>query len=197
MSDPETIRIYDDRASDYAALTEDHNAADPMLEAFVAMLPSGGRVLDLGCGPGTSAAQMARAGLAVVAVDASAEMVALAAQHPGVTARQARFDEIGETATYDGIWANFSLLHAPHAEFPGHLARLFRALKPGGIFHIALKLGTGEGRDSLGRFYSYHQEDALEHLLQQAGFTVTDRAFGAGPGLSGKVEDWIAMRAHA
>lgn len=197
MSDPETIRIYDDRASDYAALTEDHNAADPALEAFVAALPPGGRVLDLGCGPGTSAARMARAGLAVVAVDASGEMVALAARHPGVTARQARFDEIDETAAYDGIWANFSLLHAPQAEFPGHLARLFRALKPGGIFHIALKLGTGEGRDSLGRFYSYYQEDSLEHLLQQAGFTITARSFGAGPGLSGKVEDWIAMRAHA
>lgn len=57
-------------------------------------------------------------------------MIALARQVPGITTRQARFDEITATAAYDGIWANFSLLHAPRAAFPGHLARLHRRCAP-------------------------------------------------------------------
>ena len=44
-------------------------------------------------------------------------------------ARQARFDELEVQGVYDGIWANFSLLHAPKSEFPGHLARIRRAGK--------------------------------------------------------------------
>lgn len=197
MSDPETIRVYDKRAGDYAAMTDDYNAADPELEAFVAALPQGAQVLDLGCGPGTSAAAMARAGLQVTATDASAEMVALAARHPGVNARLATFDDLTEEAEYDGIWANFSLLHAPRHAFPGHLDAIRRALKPGGLFHIALKLGTGEARDAIGRFYSYYTGEELETLMQDAGFEIVHRSHGSGPGLDGTMSDWVAVRARA
>lgn len=140
MTDPETIRIYDSRAADYAALTDGHTAGSPVLRDFIAACPPGGRVLDLGCGPGTAAGLMAAAGLQVDALDASAEMVALARAHPGVSARQATFDEVTGTALYDGIWASFSLLHAPRSDMPRHLAALKEALTPGGLFHIGLKL---------------------------------------------------------
>lgn len=197
MADDRTIRVYDRRAADYAAMTGDYNAGDPRLEAFIAACPPGGRVLDLGCGPGTAAAAMARAGLTVEATDASAEMVALAAAHPGVTARQARFDDIAGTAILDGVWANFSLLHAPRAAFPGHLAALHRALKPGGVFFVALKLGRGEARDALGRFYAYYDAEELDRLLTAAGFSVQDSVTGSGPGLDGTLSDWISVHARA
>ncbi|MHA6263155.1 class I SAM-dependent DNA methyltransferase [Arenibacterium sp. CAU 1754] len=197
MSDPDTIRIYDARADDYARMTDDHNTRDPHLAAFIATCPSGGRVLDLGCGPGTSAAEMAKAGLVVDAVDASVEMVAMAARHPGVSARQATFDQIHASAEYDGVWANFSLLHAPRDAFPGHLAAIHRALKPGGVFYLGLKLGKGEARDQIGRFYTYYTEQQLETLLTRAGFTITNRIHGAGPGLDGTLSDWILVATHA
>lgn len=197
MSDSETIRVYDRRADDYAAKSGDWNAADPQLAAFIAACPAGGRVLDLGCGPGDSAAVMAGKGLIVEAIDASAEMVARAAAHPGVNARQATFDDLDGTAVYDGIWANFSLLHAARADLPRHLAAIHRALTPGGAFFIALKLGRGEARDAIGRFYTYYSEDELDDLLAAAGFTVTGKRFGSGPGLDGTMSDWIAVAAHA
>ena len=140
---------------------------------------------------------MAKAGLVVDAVDASAEMVAMAARHPGVSARHATFDEIDATAEYDGVWANFSLLHAPRDAFPGHLAAIHRALKPGGVFYLGLKLGKGEARDKIGRFYTYYTEQQLETLLTQAGFTITNRIHGAGPGLDGTLSDWILVASHA
>lgn len=197
MSDDATIRVYDQRAGEYAGLTDDYNSTDPHLLGFISAVAKGGRVLDLGCGPGTAAAAMAKAGLKVEAVDASAEMVALAGQHPGVTARQVTFDDITEVAAYDGIWANFSLLHAPRADFPRHLASLHRAVKPGGVFYIGMKLGQGEGRDRLGRHYTYYGEEELETLLCEAGFTVAGHRLGSGSGLDGTVSDWIVLAAHA
>ncbi|TDK46748.1 class I SAM-dependent methyltransferase [Antarcticimicrobium luteum] len=196
MSDPKTIAIYDDRAAEYAGMTDQYNTTDPRLVAFIAACPEGGRVLDLGCGPGAAAARMAEAGLAVDAVDASAAMVEMAARHPGVTARHATFDDIAGEALYDGIWANFSLLHAPRTDFPRHLSGLHRALKPGGVFLIGLKLGKGEARDRIGRLYTYYTEDDLMDYLRAAGFTPTDIKHGQGEGLDGTVSPWISVIAH-
>ena len=196
MTDRETIDVYNARAGDYAKL-ETSDTPSATLAAFIAALPEGAHVLDLGCGPGTSAVHMARAGCRVDAIDASEAMIALAAQIPNVTAWQATFDEIAGQDIYDGVWANFSLLHAPRAEFPRHLAAIHRALKPGGLFHIALKEGTGEHRDSLGRHYAYYTEEELTAFLETAGFSVGPYRRGRDKGLSGTLENWISVTAHA
>lgn len=197
MSDKDTLKVYDARAAEYARLTGEGQASDPHLAAFIEECEAGGRVLDLGCGPGVAAGVLAQAGFEVDATDASSEMVALAARRPGVTAWQASFDDIEGSALYDGIWANFCLLHAPRADMPRHLAALHAALKPGGLFHIGLKTGTGEKRDALGRFYTYYTEAELEDLLSDAGFAVQFRAYGRDKGLDGVDADWIVMRALA
>ncbi len=197
MSDPNTISVYDAQAQRYADLTDEDNKADSGLAEFIAAIPEKGRVLDLGCGPGKSAAGMARAGLLVDATDASAEMVRLASAEPGVSARQARFEDLTEQGVYDGIWANFSLLHAKRSDLPKHLTAIHRALKAGGVFCIAVKLGQGEGPDRLGRFYTYYKEDELKSYLETAGFTVNDQQTSSGTGLDGSVSDWIRLFARA
>ncbi|WP_299083521.1 class I SAM-dependent methyltransferase [uncultured Ruegeria sp.] len=197
MSDRDTISVYDAQAARYAELTDDSNKSDRGMDDFIATIPAGGTVLDLGCGPGASALVMAEAGLQVDATDASAEMVKLASAHKGVSARQATFADLDADNAYDGVWANFSLLHAPRSEFPNHLAAIHTSLKPGGVFFIALKLGEGEGPDRLGRYYSYYSEDALKTHLQDAGFTVTNQWHGSGTGLDGSESEWIRLAAHA
>lgn len=196
MSDAKTLRIYDDRAADYAARNQDYLSNDPRLLEFITACPARGRVLDLGCGPGTSAAVMAAAGLRAEAMDASGEMVALANALAGVTAWQASFDALQAEAVYDGIWANFSLLHAARDAMPGHLAAIKRAVKPQGVFYIALKLGKGEARDALGRLYTYYEEDDLKDLLKTAGFTVLNCAFGESEGMDGAMARWISVATH-
>ena len=195
MSDPTTIAVYDASVAAYTERTKDLYER-PQLKAFAAALPEGGRVLDLGCGPGLYAAWLAQHGFQVDAIDASGEMVKQAAKQPGVTAWQARFDQILGEALYDGVWANFSLLHAPRADFPGHLAALKRALKPGAILHLGLKLGSGEGADKLGRFYTYYSEDALIDHLTDAGFTPIDVTLGDAPGMAGNIEPYIMVLSH-
>lgn len=195
MSDPETLAVYDAKIDDYAQLTEDE-AAGAQLSRFLDALPAGAHVLDLGCGPGHAAAAMQAQGMTVDAVDASAEMVKHAREVLNVPARQATFDDIDGTDVYDGIWASFSLLHAPRSEMPRHLAALNSALKPGGILSIGMKLGTGEARDALGRFYTYYTKTELIGLLTAAGYTVKDHHLGSGVGLDGTTADWITITAH-
>jgi len=195
MADAQTLAVYDVKIDDYLRLTQ----APPSksLLAFIKSIPEGGRVLDLGCGPGFAAAEMARHGCNVEAIDGSAEMVAAASKHSGVIARQATFDELPAQATYYGIYANFSLLHAKRADFNRHIQACYAALHSGGIFHLAMKLGTGEKRDALGRFYTYYTADELKHILTQAGFTPTFEREGKEKGLAGDVEPFIMMAAHA
>lgn len=196
MADKETLRVYDAKAADYAKLIDSDTKENPYLERFIARLPTGGRVLDLGCGPGLAATRMANAGLQVDAMDGSAEMVAMAAQHDGVTAWQATFDQITGTDIYDGIWANFCLLHASKKAMPHHLAAMVTALKPGGAFHIGMKLGSGSQRDAIGRLYSYYSEPELITLLGAAGLTAGETDHGRTVGLDGTEADWIVVAAH-
>ena len=196
MADKETLRVYDAKAADYAKLIDSDTKENPYLERFIARLPTGGRVLDLGCGPGLAATRMANAGLQVDAMDGSAEMVAMAAQHDGVTAWQATFDQITGTDIYDGIWANFCLLHASKEAMPHHLAAMVTALKPGGAFHIGMKLGSGSQRDAIGRLYSYYSEPELITLLGAAGLTAGETDHGRTIGLDGTEADWIVVAAH-
>ena len=200
MSDPETLAVYAKVAREYAddfAKPKD-TFHDPDFDAFAGLVRPGGHVLDLGCGPGHWAARLATCGFQVSATDASQAMVDLARADFGIDAKVAPFEGLTEiAAAYDGIWANFSLLHAPRVDFPGHLAQIHKALKPGGAFHLGMKIGGGEGRDRLGRFYAYYGEDELKSLLDAAGFTVARTRVGNGKGLAGGEETFIVLTAHA
>lgn len=192
MSDEETIGVYDAKANEYAKCVE-QSEPDPTLLAFLAKVKEGGRILDLGCGVANASAVMRDEGFQVDAVDASASMVALANKTHDIGAVQQRFDALKADGIYDGVWANFSLLHTSKADFPGHLSQVKTALKPDGIFHIGMKLGEGEIRDSIGRFYSYYSFEELSGYLEAAGFTVLDHALGEGMGLSGEVSPWATI----
>jgi SAM-dependent methyltransferase len=196
MPDQQTLAVYAARARDYAQRFS-QDRPDRHLAAFIAALPKGAKVLDLGCGTGRAAAFMRDAGLTVDAWDASPEMADLARDLHGIDVTLAAFDALGAKAAYDAIYANFSLLHAPRADMPDNLARIRAALKVGGLFHLGLKTGDGETRDALGRFYAYYQDPELTQLLQGSGFTVLSRDFGAEEGLDGTLAPYVIIKARA
>ena len=94
----------------------------PYVHDFIAAVPKEAHVLDLGCGTGQWSLAMAKAGLLVHARDASREMLALVAEHANLTKTQATFDDLSEDNTFDGVFASFSLLHAPRDDMPRHLS---------------------------------------------------------------------------
>lgn len=196
MTDKETLAVYAAKISDYAALVNSGSIA-PSLKAFAVGLPAGGSVLDWGCGAGNSAAAFRDLGFQVTATDASPEFADLVKQSYGIAVRVESFDDLVAEGLYDGIWASFSLLHAAKVRFPAHLAAAHRALKPGGRFYLGMKLGEGEQRDGIGRFYAYYTEDELKAHLTTAGFTVTDARYGEEVGLDGENWPYILLYAHA
>lgn len=193
--DDQTIRVYGAEAARYAEVTKDAGK-DPVLRIFLDHLTPASHVLDLGCGPGIAAAAIAAEGHTVTGTDATPEMVDMADAQPGVTARLATFDDVVEVAAFDAIWANFSLLHAARADLPRHLSALTTALRPGGLFHIGMKTGTGSKRDKISRLYTYVTEDELCSLLRDAGLTPFETRTGADTGLDGTVAPWVTILAR-
>lgn len=193
MTDPQTINVYQENAARYAgiAMSPDQTRA---LDKFLGALPANAYVLDLGCGPGLHAAHMMAKGHRVDAIDATPAFVD-AAQARGVPARLATFDDVAGEAVYDGIWASFSLLHAPRAEVPRHIAALSRALKAGGTLFLGMKTGRGSDRDAMGRQYAYFSEMELADMLIDTGLSVTETAADVGEGLAGTSDPYVLMLA--
>lgn len=77
----------------------------------------------------------------------------------GRPVRAMRFDELTQEAAYDGVWANACLLHAPRSALSDILARIFTALRSGGVHVATFKAGGAEGRDGLGRYFNYLSAD--------------------------------------
>lgn len=195
MTDKQTVGVYDEQAEAYAARFGDEIPKD--LIDFAALVPEGGAVLDFGCGPGGMAAWLAGQGFRVEAWDASPEMVRRAADHPGVTAREAVFDDLTEADCFDGVWASFSLLHARRQDLPRLISRIAAATRTGGAVYIGMKLGTGEHRDKLGRHYAYVTEDELLNWMEDAGLTIVTKRLGHGKGLAGTDDPFITVTARA
>lgn len=195
MPDDKTIAFYDSAAERYANLTQT-GSAGPLLQAFMALLPSGADVLDLGCGPARASVHMRDAGHCPDPTDASQGMIDLANQAHDIGARLLTFDQVDMVDAYDGVWANFSLLHAPRADLPRIFRSLHRALRSGGVFHVAMKVGTGEERDKIDRLYSYVTVAELHRLLADAGFDVLETEEGHEVGCAGTDDPYVAVRAR-
>ncbi len=195
MPDKLTLHFYDTAAERYANLTKT-GTPDANLLAFMELLPEGGEVLDLGCGPARASYHMRAAGFRPDPVDASTGMVDLANETHDIGARLMTFDELDAIATYDGVWANFSLLHAPAADLPRLLGAIAHALRPRGVFHIGMKVGTGEHRDSIDRLYTYVTVDGLRDLLSTAGFEILATVEGKEKGCAGTLDPFVVMRAR-
>ena len=185
--DKATLDFYDKEASVYAPWSAP-KAKFAWLEKFLSLAPETGRLLDFGCGGGWAAKRMLEAGYEVEAFDGSAGLATEASTLTGLDVKVQRFEEFDETDRYDGIWASFCLLHASRSEMPANLARIYRSLKPGSVLYLGLKAGSGEKRDSLGRFYSYFEPEFITELLAQAGFQEPQIRLRDGEGYDGLPE---------
>ncbi|PJI92943.1 methyltransferase family protein [Yoonia maricola] len=193
MSDARTIATYNAKAQEYARIVT-NDQPDQSLQDFINLLPKGGAVLDLGCGPGAASFHMQNAGLVPDPIDASEKMVAIAQEKFGLNARLGQFDDVAGVAIYDGVWANFSLLHAPRDDLPRYFNALFQATKPGGVLHVGMKTGEGTARDAINRLYTYVTVGDLSRLFTDAGYAVTFVKEGKEAGLAGTIDPFAIMR---
>ncbi len=126
------------------------------------------RVLDVGCGEGRFAAELARAGFAVVGVDAAEEPLRRArASHPDLDLRVVPAEGPWplEDASFDVVWAGETIEHV--ADTAGWLSEVRRVLRSGG----SLLLSTpAHGRIAMlglalsGRRFDAHFDPRADHL---------------------------------
>jgi SAM-dependent methyltransferase len=165
--DDATLQFYRQNAEAYAQreITSRH----ARLAKFLALLPQGAAILELGCGAGSDSAEMLARGYDVTPTDGSPELAEIASRRLGRPVGTLLFHDLDAVESYDGVWANACLLHVPRDQLANVLALIHRAIKPGGAFYASYKTGEGDGRDTLDRYYNYPTEDWLRATYAQSG----------------------------
>src|SRR5260370_7209004 len=157
------------------------------LPSFLDLLPSGARILELGCGGGRDAEAMIAGGFEVDPTDGTPEIALKDEERLGRRVRVMRFDELDALEVYDAIWASASLLHVPRSSLSQILTLIFNALKPGGLHFASYKGGGAEGRDRYGRYFNYlAREDVTEAYGRSGPWEVVSVAAYLGGGYEGE-----------
>jgi SAM-dependent methyltransferase len=193
--DPDTLAFYAAEAPAYLGIRPPNVWS--ALPAFLERLQDGASILELGCGGGADAEHMLAAGFEVDPTDGVPEMAAQAQARLGRPVSVMRFDELDAVNRYDAVIANASLLHVPLSGLPDILARIHRALKPGGWHLASYKTGGGQGVDEHGRYYNRPSAEQAEACYRIAGeWARYDVEESFEPGHFGKPSAWLKIVAQ-
>jgi SAM-dependent methyltransferase len=175
----DTIETYDRVADEYVDRHGDRDAVAALVDEFCERV-DGGRVLDVGCGPGWETAEFASRGFDSVGVDLSPAFLARAAARDGpvgVVRADMRTLPVASDAV-DGVWALASLLHVPREDVDDALAEFARVCRPEGSLCCAVKTGDGEYEaatyDDDDRRFTLYEPAAFASRVEAAGFDVED-----------------------
>jgi SAM-dependent methyltransferase len=110
------------------------------VDRLLATCPPDGLVLDAPCGTGQYFAQVAASGRRVVGADQSAGMLSQARAR-GIAGRldKVGLQELPYVAEFDAVMTVDAMEHVPPEEWPGVVANLRRALKPGGHLYVTVE----------------------------------------------------------
>ncbi|MBZ6377242.1 class I SAM-dependent methyltransferase [Pacificimonas aurantium] len=117
----------------------------PWLDRFIAAVPAGCSLLDLGCGSGVPiAGYLLDRGFTLTGIDYSPAMIGLAREnYPGADWRVGDMKTLPPRETFGGIYSWDGFFHLSVDEQRLAIPELCRLTLPGGA--IMLTVGTGEG----------------------------------------------------
>ncbi|SEK95654.1 Methyltransferase domain-containing protein [Bosea lupini] len=187
--DVDTLGFYAAEAEVYAG--RDRELGEARLRRFTGLLPAQATVLELGCGGGQDSEALLGLGLDVSPTDGSPELAAQAQKRLGRPVSVLLFEDLVADAAFDGVWANACLLHVPRPALPGIVARVHRALRPGGVFYASYKAGEAEGRDRFGRYYNYPDADWLRTAYGHGSWNRIDIEEDLGGGYDQEPTRWL------
>jgi SAM-dependent methyltransferase len=190
------IPIYQRHAQAYDRLRGRSLFEKPWLDAFAALLPAGGRVLDIGCGMGEPIARdLIARGLAVTGIDSSADLIAMArARFPQQRWVVADMRSLSLGERFDGLLAWDSFFHLT----PDDQRPMFAVFRDHAAPGAALMFTSGPAHgEVIGEFEGeplYHASlDPAEYraLLSAHGFDIV-RHVADDPACNGHTI-WLAQ----
>ncbi|MCA1614673.1 MAG: class I SAM-dependent methyltransferase [Acidobacteria bacterium] len=151
-----------------------------LLDAFAESVRGGGRVCDIGCGPGQIARRLRDRGVEMRGIDLSREMVKFARRlNPDIPFEQGDMLSLDvPDASLAGIVCFYAIIHLGRKDAPRALAEMHRALRPGGRLLVSFHGGGGElHRD---RWYdkpvsigvTLFEKEEMSGYMEAAGFEV-------------------------
>jgi SAM-dependent methyltransferase len=194
-----TIAEYQSTAAAFRDGTWDHDVSQNRDALIAAMPKNPGKILDLGCGPGRDLVAFKQQGHTVLGLDATPAFVEMAQQLSGCEVWQQSFLNLDlPPDTFDGIFANASLLHVPRADMVRVLQDLQRSLIPNGAIVMSMVRGDSEGFTPRSTGYRYvvgWEYDTLAPCVEQAGLKIL-RHYYRPPGLPCEAQAWLVIVAH-
>jgi SAM-dependent methyltransferase len=191
-----TIAEYQATAESFREGTWDHDVSQNRAALIAAMPRNPGKILDLGCGPGRDLIAFKRQGHTAIGLDATPAFVEMAQQLSGCEVWQQSFLNLDlPPESFDGIFANASLIHVPRAEMVRVLGDLWRSLVPGGAIVMSICRGDSEGYIARPTGYRYvvgWEYATIAPCVEQAGFEILQHYYRP-PGLPCEAQSWLVI----
>ena len=173
---------YDRGSRDYGDhFKTPHQFIEPERQQFIQQLSAGSKILDCGCGPGMDTEKFSQLGYNVTAIDLSERFVSLTkerVQTATVKKMDMRHLEFPQ-ASFDGLWASFSLLHICVSDIEQTLSGFRTVLRPHGLLFAAVHRGpkterlqttiSGMERDT---YVQEWVQTEIEDVFRSSGFTI-------------------------
>jgi SAM-dependent methyltransferase len=197
----ETLRAYDAAAGVYAERTRDFPAKSTLRSEMDRLASkTEGPILDAGAGGGRDARYMSEKGRTVVALDASAPLLA---HVPSLENIVKVFGDVRNMPLDDrsvgAVWCSAVLLHLGPADLVRALREFFRVVRPGGLIQISVKEGTGEtvsrisGQSGLLRHFFLYQRGDLRKFAKLANLELIETWSEAGKDSGEVMQSWLKV----
>lgn len=182
-----TKKVYEDPVVVAGYLKDYKNNFNKKLAREFAKKLPGKRIIDIGCGPGHYSNYFASLGFETTGIDYSKEMIKKAKEEKraktnptfevcDMTLIESKFKK----DSFDGAWANASLLHIPEIKIRRVLKGIYKIVKNKGKVFISLKKGKqGEVKVEEKKYgkviksnFIFWQKNNFVKMLNETGMTI-------------------------
>lgn len=181
-----TIETYNKHADSYQSKFMDFESYKKKMIGFSEILPTGAKVLDVGCGPGNAAKLLNESNkdLEILGIDLSAEMIKRARENivsPKVNFLVGDIRELNlKDAVYDAAVLSFCLPHLSNEEAEKLVDDISVVLRKGGFLYLSCMEGSKSGFETTSFssgdyiFFNYYSEDYLRQMLAKNNLKILE-----------------------
>jgi 2-polyprenyl-3-methyl-5-hydroxy-6-metoxy-1,4-benzoquinol methylase len=192
----ETVRSYERCVDEYAQITsgEPSAAHGDLFNEFIRCVGCGGRVVDIGSGPGWDADRLEAEGIEVLRTDVTQAFIDFQLNRgKRITRLDVIDDELPRQC--DGVLCLYVLQHVARPLIDGVLGKIAAALHSGGVLLVGLRQGSGEVREVGASSGTYHitlwPPNAFINQLKVAGL-LAEKSFT----YTGSDGEWLTVLAR-